>query len=67
MDFIFSEINTMKLVEWRNEFKIGIEEVDFEHQELIELINDSYNKAKNEDSTMAVICTRRKRHESAEI
>ncbi len=55
MGFIFSEINTMKLVEWRNEFKIGIEEVDFEHQELIELINDSYNKAKNEDSTMAVI------------
>ncbi len=55
MDFIFSEINTMKLVEWRNEFKIGIEEVDFEHQELIELINDSYKEAKKEGSTMALI------------
>ncbi len=55
MGFIFSEINTMKLVEWRNEFKIGIEEVDFEHQELIELINDSYKEAKKEGSTMALI------------
>ena len=55
MDFIFSEMNTMNLVEWRNEFKIGIEEVDFEHQELIELINDSYKEAKKEGSTMALI------------
>ena len=55
MDFIFSEMNTMNLVEWRDEFKIGIEEVDFEHQELIGLINDSYNEAKKEDSAMAVI------------
>ena len=45
----------MNLVEWRDEFKIGIEEVDFEHQELIGLINDSYNEAKKEDSAMAVI------------
>ena len=45
----------MNLVEWRNEFKIGIEEVDFEHQELIELINDSYKEAKKEGSTMALI------------
>lgn len=45
----------MTLVEWRDEFKIGIKEVDFEHQELIELINDSYNEAKNEGSKLAVM------------
>ena len=45
----------MTLVEWRDDFKIGIEEVDFEHQELIELINDSYNEAKKEGSTLAVM------------
>jgi hemerythrin len=45
----------MTLIEWRDEFKIGIDEVDFEHQELIELINESYNEAKNEDSFLAVL------------
>jgi hemerythrin len=45
----------MALVEWRDDFKIGIEEVDFEHQEMIELINDSYNEAKKSDSTIAVM------------
>jgi hemerythrin len=48
-------MNAMTLVEWRDEFKIGIEEVDFEHQELIELINESYSAAKNEDSAIAVM------------
>jgi hemerythrin len=48
-------MNTMTLVEWRDEFKIGIEEVDFEHQELIELINESYREAKNEGSTLTVM------------
>ena len=45
----------MNLVEWRDEFKIGIEEVDFEHQELIELINELYAESKKEDSALAVI------------
>ena len=45
----------MNLVEWRDEFKIGIEEVDFEHQELIELINELYSETKKVDSTMAVM------------
>ncbi len=45
----------MTLVEWRDEFKIGIEEVDFEHQELIELINELYAEAKKEDSASAVM------------
>jgi len=55
MAFIFSEMNTMNLVEWRDDFKIGIEEVDFEHQELIELINESYSAAKDEDSAMDIM------------
>ncbi len=45
----------MTLVEWCDEFKIGIEEVDFEHQELIELINELYAEAKKEDSATAVM------------
>jgi hemerythrin len=45
----------MTLVEWRDEFKIGIEEIDFEHQELIELINELYAETKKEDSAMAVM------------
>lgn len=45
----------MTLVEWREEFNIGIDEVDFEHQELIELINESYAIAKTEGSTVAVL------------
>lgn len=45
----------MTLVEWRDEFEIGIKEVDFEHQELIELINESYAMAKEDNSRMAVI------------
>ncbi|RKZ46209.1 MAG: hemerythrin-like metal-binding protein [Gammaproteobacteria bacterium] len=48
-------MNAMNLVEWRDEFKIGIEEVDFEHQELIELINELYAETKKEDSALAVM------------
>jgi len=55
MAFIFSEINTMVLVEWRDEYKLGIEEVDLEHQELVELINQSYNEAIEKGSAMAVM------------
>ncbi len=45
----------MTLVEWCDEFKIGIEEVDFEHQELIELINELYAETKKEDSATAIM------------
>jgi hemerythrin-like metal-binding protein len=48
-------MNTVTLIEWRDEFKIGIEEVDFEHQELIELINELYSETKEADSSMSVI------------
>lgn len=32
----------MTLLEWRNEFAIGVAEVDFEHRKLFELINELY-------------------------
>jgi len=48
-------MNSMALVEWRDEFEIGIKEVDFEHQELIDLINESYDEAKKDGSTLAVL------------
>ncbi len=48
-------MNTVTLIEWQDNFKIGIDEVDFEHQELIELINESYNDAKEEGSSLAVL------------
>ena len=45
----------MALVEWQDEFKIGIKEVDFEHQELIELINELHDEAKKDGSSLAVL------------
>lgn len=30
----------MSLITWKDEFSLGIESVDFEHREMIELIND---------------------------
>lgn len=33
----------MALLEWREEFEIGIAEVDFEHRELFSLINSLYH------------------------
>jgi hemerythrin len=55
MVFIFSEMNEMKLIEWRDEFKIGIDEVDFEHQELIDLINVSFSEADKKESNMVIL------------
>ena len=45
----------MVLVEWRDEFSIGIEEVDYEHQELIDLINESYDEAQQKGSILAAM------------
>ena len=45
----------MTLLEWKDEFKIGIEEVDFEHQELIELINESFAEVERANSSTAVM------------
>ena len=45
----------MSLVTWQEQFKTGIDEVDFEHQELIELINLSFEEAKGADSAAALL------------
>ena len=36
----------MSLLTWRPEFAIGAESVDFEHQQMIELINEIYEEMK---------------------
>ncbi len=33
----------MPLINWRDDFEIGIEEIDHEHQELITLINEAHS------------------------
>ena len=38
----------MSLIEWRDEFAIGIEAVDYEHRELIELINKLHESLSDE-------------------
>jgi hemerythrin-like metal-binding protein len=40
----------MSLLEWRDEFHIGIAEVDHEHREMIELINGLHEEALRGDS-----------------
>ena len=45
----------MVSVEWRDDFKVGIDEVDFEHKEMIDLINESYEEAKKDGSSEAVM------------
>lgn len=34
----------MKLIKWKNEYAIGVPEVDTDHRELIDLVNDLYNQ-----------------------
>jgi hemerythrin len=38
----------MSLIEWKDEFAIGIPDVDYEHQQLITLINDLHDDMKKE-------------------
>jgi len=40
----------MSLMEWRDEFHIGIAEVDHEHREMIGLINEMHDEALRGDS-----------------
>jgi hemerythrin-like metal-binding protein len=37
----------MKYLQWRKEFSIGVDSVDFEHQELMEIINLIYAELDN--------------------
>ncbi|MBL4600004.1 MAG: hemerythrin family protein [Rhizobiaceae bacterium] len=41
----------MALIEWRKEFETGIADVDFEHRELIELINQLHDQIDGDGST----------------
>ena len=43
--------DSTQLLKWKDEFSLGIPEVDFEHRELIELINQSILKINEADST----------------
>ena len=40
----------MPLIEWRKEFATGVAEVDHEHQELVELINELHDAVEQETS-----------------
>jgi hemerythrin len=45
----------MVLIEWREEFEVGIPDVDHEHQELIKLINDLYDAISGENANISVM------------
>lgn len=42
--------NAVALIEWKDEFKLGIVEVDHEHRELVELINAAYVHMQSDES-----------------
>ena len=44
----------MSLIEWRDEFQVGVPAVDHEHRELIELINRLHDKMLARDSDVTV-------------
>ena len=45
----------MSLITWKKEFSVGVAEVDFEHRELIELINSLHAAARPGSGRDAVI------------
>ncbi len=44
----------MPLIEWRDEFEVGIDSVDYEHKELIDLINELHARLGEDVSREAV-------------
>lgn len=44
----------MTLLTWKNEFSVGIDSVDFEHQELIGLINALYTELSDRQDAAAI-------------
>lgn len=40
----------MSLIEWKDEYRVGVPAVDEEHRELIELINALYDSMRSEDA-----------------
>ncbi len=44
----------MPLLEWKQEFALGVADVDHEHRELITLINELYAHLQRQDSSVSV-------------
>jgi hemerythrin-like metal-binding protein len=44
----------MQLLHWKDEYSVGIEEVDHEHKELIALINQLYGQLESADAKLTV-------------
>ena len=44
----------MVLIQWRDEYRTGVESVDFEHLHLIDLINDAHEKILGQGDKEAV-------------
>lgn len=45
----------MILIEWHEKFNLGVPSIDHEHRELIELINETYELAKHDESRMTLL------------
>lgn len=45
----------MGLIEWRDEFSVGVPGVDHEHREMIDLINTLYDSFEEPDSELSVL------------
>ena len=45
----------MALIEWRDEFSVGVPDVDHEHQELIGLINELHAAISSNDNAYSVM------------
>lgn len=45
----------MALIEWRDEFSVGVPDVDYEHQKLIALINDLHGAMSSDSGDVTVM------------
>ena len=45
----------MALIEWKDDFSVGVPDVDYEHQKLIALINDLHDAMSHDDSDVTVM------------
>ena len=45
----------MALIEWNDEFSVGVPDVDYEHQKLIALINDLHEAMSSDNSEVTVM------------
>ena len=45
----------MTLLAWKPEFSVGVESVDFEHRQMIRLINEIYEEMKERSDTDSVL------------